>query len=870
MSLPERLLRLALGAYKASALLGDLEEEAARVGASRAWIRRQAWRYAVTAAGAAVVRTKSRMLTTIYSAGRDTWRSVRRFSASTVMAFVILASSIGAGTMTFSFVDPVVLRPLPYPEPNRLVVAFGATPRNSRDMHVSPADYFTWRDSTTAFEELAAWMNMGSVTVSHSPASEQIGVTRATANLFRALRVQPIVGTAFRSEHEVPGRDDVALISHRLWQQQFGGATDIVGRPFRTSRGLLTVIGVMPPSFVFPADRVLPSEIWRPLAIQPDERTISAASGRSRYVQVVGRLRDGVTLDLAHADVERVTRHLATSSPQHYVEWRVRTGTMLDVLTERVRGWMLLVLCAVALVIATACANVANLLLTRGTARRKDIAIRTSLGATRGQIACGLLFETLMLSLTAAAAGVVLAYWGLETAKAALPTGIPRAATIALDLRVVVVAAGASVATALAFGIGPALQASHVNPSEMLRDSGRAHIGHLRYRWRSALLIAQVALVTMLLAATTLLVGSLIRALNADLGFNREGLLAARVTPALPPDGPLRDAARREFYGRLEKDLREIPGITHVATVMPTVPLYRDASSSTRIFRAARTDVDPIVADMRRVSIDYFATLGIQIGKGRQFSEGDRRARVAILDELAAGQLFGTTDALDSLIVLGNRDYRIIGVAKTVWFLGPEEAPLPQLYLPLDVAPSSTMTVVVRTSLPIERAAPVLEAQLGSMMPAGTAAERVEIQVMDTLFRQLTADRRFNAGLIGAIGVLAFIIGIAGIYGVTASTVAQQTREIGIRMALGASATRVVRSVTWTTSRLLLIGTVLGLVGAWVLSDVLRSVVFGIQPTDVIVYAVPAVFIAAGGLVAAFVPTRRAARIDPLIALRSE
>jgi predicted permease len=525
---------------------------------------------------------------------------------------------------------------------------------------------------------------------------------------------------------------------------------------------------------------------------------------------------------------------------------------------------MRLVLAAVAVLMAIGCVNVSNLLLTRSSQRARDISIRVSLGATRAQVMAALLAESLLLAATATATGLMAAGSLLTIVKAALPPGIVRADAVQLDARVFAACAIAGVLTALIAGLVPGWQASRVEPAQVIKDGSGATAGPGRRRWQGALLVAQVALVTALVVAATLLVGSFARVVRSDLGFSRHNLAGVRLTPSVPPGAD--KAATRDFYIRAEARVAAVPGVTSVAMLGgSSLPLYTGSSSGTRISTPDGT-ASPVAVDFRRVSTGYFDTAGIPILEGRAFAPGDPGQPVAVIDELAARHLFEGRSAIGQRVRPGN--VTIIGVAANVRLLGPEGTTQAQMYRLLDDNVGLGRVLLIRTSEPVGTVTPAIQAALASLTP-GTRAP-VKVDVVEEQFRLLTADRRFNAAIMSALGLLALLIAASGVYATTAAMVSQRTKEIGIRMALGASSGRVVRAVTTTTARLLVVGAALGLGGAWAASGLLESVVFGIRTTDALVYVVPLAIIAAGGCLAALVPALKAARIDPLVTLRSE
>jgi predicted permease len=798
------------------------------------------------------------MRTTLRLALRDALRSARRFRVSTAVAFVVIAASIAAATLTFSIVDTVVLRHLPYPDDDRLVAITGSNAGGVPIPIVSPVDYDLWRGGTDAFTSLAAW-RAGSLDTGRGDQVRTLRTVQTTANLFDALRVPPLLGETFSAADERSDRS-VAVISHGFWQRQFGRDPQIVGRSIDTAEGPVRIVGVMPPGFTFPVDAPHPIDLWQPLAIPPGDRTLT--TGRTSYLEVVGRLRDGVTLPQARAEIERLSAAQAAAFPLLYSNWRVHVTTLLDSLIGAVRGWMLLVLAAVGLVLIVACANVATMLLARASGRARDIAVRAALGATRRQIVQSLLVESLLLSCVSAAAGIALAYLGLATVTAWLPDGIARASQIALDARVLGVACAAAIATGLLFGTVPALQASRADVVDTLKDGGGVTGCRLRTGWRSAFLIGEAALVTALLVATTLIVGSFIEVQRVDLGFDAERLIA--ITVSAPSGGTPESAAasRREIYARVSAALKATPGVASIATVVGGAPLnpIRMTTRLTQPYRPA----PPITAELRRVSPGFFTALGSRVVAGRDFTDDDETAAVVVLNERAAASLFPQGGAVGGTVLMG-KPQRVIGVVEAIRSRGPEFEAAPQAYVPIASVPPS-MQFVMRTSLPPAGMIGPVDDAVRLAMPTGGVQGRPQTFV--ERFRNLTAGRRFNASVMAVFGVLALLIGITGVYGVTASIVAQQTREIGIRMALGASAMRIVRGVTVATGRLLLVGAALGLGAAWAAASVLSSILFGLQPRDLIAYVVPLLLLVLAGAAATILPALRVSRVDPMSALR--
>jgi predicted permease len=531
-------------------------------------------------------------------------------------------------------------------------------------------------------------------------------------------------------------------------------------------------------------------------------------------------------------------------------------------MTKRVRGWMLLTLGAVAMVMAIACLNVANLLLTRTTVRWRDLAVRASLGAGRGHIAQGLLVEGILLSLTATGGALALGHLALVAITPLMPDNIARAADIAINGRVLAAALGMSLATAVVLAIVPAWTATRVDIMGLLRDGTGASAAPSRRRWRNAFLVAQCAFVIVLLTATTLLVTSFVRVVTTDLGFRRTNIVSVRFwlpyqRLASAEAEPLRAQAQRDIMA----EVRGLPNVTAASRIAGGPLPLLDGSAGTTLKQPG--DTTSIAADYRRVGAGYFSTTEIPLRAGREFGAADETdgAPVAVLDELAATRLFGSIDIVGRLVQVYNRRVRVIGIAQTVRLQGAEGRVSPQVYLPLGTNDSASL--VVRTNGPTSRVLP----QITEIIRRRSATATIRADDVDAQWRTMTADRRFSAATMSVLGLAALIIGAIGTYGVTASVVAQRRKEIGVRIALGASTRRVMHDILGQSSRLLGTGIALGLAGSFGISRLLTSLLFGVQPGDAVAWLTPALLLFSAGLVAALGPARGAARIDPIRAL---
>jgi len=827
----------------------------------RAWLAGRLW----VAVGAALWLVVARTLRTTRFVFRDAFRALRSTPGATAFALVILTVGIGAATVTFSVVDHVVIRGLPFEDDDQLVIVRSGRPNGGGP--VSPPEYFAWRERVVAFEHLAAVGTRAALEIPGDGSADPLLALGVSASLFDVLAVEPILGRVFTADHEVAGRDTVVVIGYGVWQRVFGGDPGVIGRTLRqTTRDQtreLTVVAVMPPAFSYPYGTEFDREAWIPLVVPVEQLDLSRGIGS--YLQVIGRLRDEATLDDALTQLTTVTASvfsgLSFVDPAQYQPSAV---PLKDHLLGGVGGWMLLVLWAVVLVMLVACVNVANLMLARSHDRAHELSVRAALGASPGLLGASLLVEGFLLSAAAVVLGVVAANWGLGAVVAALPGGIARADEIAVDPRVLGFAAVAAVATGLFFGLAPARQASRVPLAESLKDAARAATA-LRRRWRTVLMSSQVALVALLLVISALFVTSFVRVTTADLGFERRDLVTFTLMGMADRTGDALEA------------IRATPGVASAAHLSGgSVPFvsraYGEGGSSGTSFRAtdARDGARMVPVNIWRVSPELFETAGIEIVRGRAFTAGDEFGHAVILDELAAGSIFGdSADPLGRQVTAGSGDapLTVVGVARAVHIDGPEQPILAQAYFP-EVAGRGVPSFLVRTARPAADVLPMLRSTVAGLLPAG--APLPQIRRLDDAFRVLTAGRRFNASLMTAFGLVALFIGATGVYAVMSSLVMQQRRELGVRVALGATRRQIVAGVLRSVSGHLGLGLVAGLVAGRALSELFGSLLFGVRPGDVWVYAVVAVVLAAVGLLATLGPARRASRVDPMVTLRAE
>jgi putative ABC transport system permease protein len=805
-------------------------------------------------------------------------RSLRASPGLTAVALLVLTLGIGAMTAIFSIVDAVVLRPLPYPQPDRLVALRQTTTATRPEFSsVTSQDFVDWTAQQDVFEGLAATVP-GSGTDQEAPEPEALQVRRVSPNLFAVLRVGPRLGHAFTTEREVTENPYVAVISDGYWRRRFGADPNVIGRILPLDNGNWQIEGVMPPGFDEPFSESI--DLWTPYVMSADERT--RGQDHNNHLQVVARLKPGVTLAQARARMDQISAALASAYP----DWYKRGGRALVygladwTIGAQVRSWMLMLLGAVTCVLLIACVNVANLLLARATTRGHEIGLRAALGAGQWRLTRGLLVEGVLLSAAGTALAVAAAYGVVNLLRTSLPPGVPRAAAIAVNGRVLAMALLASVVTGVTFGLVPAIVFSGEGMVASLRDSGRGGTAsRARQRLRATLVVAEVALAAALAIGAGLFATSFIRLLSVKEGFDYHGVLTARAVP-FETGGT---AADRTTAGQLAlKDLaarlRAMPGVDSVGVLGGALPL---SGAFHRLPAQVPGRAEPLSgddsADVYYVTPEYLPTMRVPMIRGRAFTDADDRADgdpVVVLNQTAARRYFGDEDPIGRTIglptgttldVFGMRT--IVGIVGDERPLGPETSPRPEAYSPLAQGPYGNGYLVLRTNGDPEALVPVVKALVSSVMPKRVVPPPA---TLESLFGRLIAQRRFNMLLVGLFGVLAMAIAAAGLYGVMSYLVAQRTQEIGVRMALGAAPIRVIGMVLRQAVGLLATGLVLGLVLAWSAAGFLRAFLFQVSAHDLGVYAGVPVILLLAGLGAAYFPARRAARVDPLIALRSE
>ena len=809
---------------------------------------------------------------------KGAFRSLKSSKTFTAVALIVLALGIGATTAIFSVVDAVVLRGLPFDEHDRLVAVGerrtpGPNPDPNRDANsissIAPQNYADWIAQQQVFESIAAIAG-GAVTLREPGAEpEDLRAQRVTAGFFDVLRVRPAIGRAFTADNEVDGRQKLVVLSDGLWRRRFAGDPGIVGRTIPLEGGAYEVVGIMPADFQYPVGSLRPTDLWIPYVVPPDERTRVIGS-RSYYLQSIARLKPGVSLQQAQAQMTQVGTAVLNANPVWNKDHLIGVRPLIDhMLGARTKSWMLMLLGAVGIVLLIACANVANLLLARATAREREVGIRAALGAGRWRLIRQLMVESLVLSILGTVLATVLAWWAVQVLRTAMPDGVPRVAAIAVDLRVLAASAAMALITGTLFGIFPALQLSKPDLTAALKEGARgASSGRARQRMRSALVVIEVALAVVLLVGAALFIGSFMSLMRIDPGFQSENVLTVQVSPRYPP-GPIAPTVNgAAAFEQIVERVRQTPGVIHAAMISGGMPLGGSMSSTSMTVPGRKVD-DPTGISIRRVTPDYHRVLRIPLKAGRLFEPTDRTGspNVALISELAAKKYFPGENAVGQAVKVNDTDRTVVGVVGDVYQVSLETAPITEVYVPIAQHRVLSGELVIHTSgNPYD----VLPAVKSAVLQALPDVPIRNVRTLEEVYERRVAQRRLNMLLLGLFGVLGLVISAVGIYGVMAYVVAQRTREIGVRMALGATRSSVVSMVMRSAGLLVAVGLVLGGVGAWLLSRTAEKFLFQLDAKDPRAFAVAIVSLSLAALIASAIPARRAASVDPMDALRAE
>src|SRR5262245_36432401 len=787
----------------------------------------------------------------------------------TLIAVVTLALGVGANTAIFSVVDAVLLRSLPYRDSDRLVMVWRNGPQTNETLPLNPANFFALKEQNQSFEAMATFSNIdwsGNLTGDGEP--ERLQGNLVTANLFSVLGVEPIRGRVFLPEEEQPGGNQVVLITNELWRRRFGADDQVVGKAITLNRQSYTVIGVLPPDFQL-AQGV---EIWTPLALDAKAR----ADDSNLYLSpVIARLKPGMTIGQAHAEMNAILRR--NQPDQNKGPW-AKVVTVQENLVQEVNRPLLILLGAVGFILLIACANVANLLLARSSERRQEMAVRLALGAGRWRLMRQVLTESLLLGFLGSAAGLIVALWGCDFLVSGLPEYLSaantRLKTLGIDDHVLGFALALSFLTALIFGLAPAIQASVLRVNEALKDGGKGMgSGFQGRRLRQALMVSEVALSLALLIGATLLLTTFWRLNRVNPGFDTQNALTINL--ALTDPKYAEAQARIAFFEEVSERMRNLPGVNAVSAIN-YIPLAGTGQSSTISVEGRPTPSgESYVPEVSVVMPDYFRAAQIPLLKGRLFDQQDRinTAPVILVSENLARRLWPGEEPLGKRIKYGGESYNapwmtVVGVVGDTKHYSLVEEPPMRFYKPYAQDAWSSMTLVVRSGVD---ASSLSAAVRREVMAVDRNQPVFGARTLTQLFSASIAQQRFSALLMAAFAGLALLLAVIGIYGVFAYSVAQRTREIGIRMALGAQTPDVLRLVLRQGTALTVIGVAIGLLASFALTRFMKKMLFGfVSPTDPATFVSIALLLAVIALLACYVPARRATKVDPMVALRCD
>lgn len=785
---------------------------------------------------------------------RYAFRTMRRNPGFAALAIVTLALGVGATTIVYAIVDNMLLRPVPYDHVDRLVRVFESdAQRPGTLVSASYLNLLDWQARSGSFDAIGVYQSRSLILVEGDP--ERLTSGRATRGFFEAAGAQPVLGRNFTDADSSPGAPEVMILSHGAWLRRYGGDPDVIGRSVPTADGSYQIVGVLGPARMFAGDL----EFWTPFQVNPNNRQRD-----TRGLFVLARLREGVTLEQARAEMNGIAAALAAEHPENR-GWGV---TLMPMQEWRVRGLsqsLYTFLGAVVGILLIACANVAGLLVARGAGRAAEIAIRSSLGAAPWRIVRQLVTESVLLALAGGSVGALLAWLSIGALLPLFPVTLPTE-WIAVDLRVLAIAIAASGLTGVLFGLAPAVALSRSGTSAALKEQARSTPRWSR-RIGSGLIVVEVALSLVLLAGAGLLVRTLVQLNSVDPGIDHHGLVALRATPLLSPEAAPERA--REFYRQLVERVSASPGVQSAAAV--STPPFGGST----VFAMTVSDIGaaPVGVSPRAVTPGYFETMGMMLRGGRDFTNGDTAAspKVVVINETAASKLWPGQNPVGrplrfSVRGTAGEPHEVVGVVSDARHDGLDYEVLPEIYQPYSQRPESALTVVARAVDPDALGRGFLAMMAG--LP-----ERALVrphQTFATMIDETVEARRNRAILLGVLAALGLILVAVGVFGLTAWSVTQRTKEIGLRMALGADSRRVLRMVIGSQLVPVTGGVLLGLAGSFWATRALRAFLFGVEPADPVSFMAAVLLMTGAALVACYLPARRALRVDPVIALRAE
>ena len=792
-------------------------------------------------------------------------RLLLRSPAFTMVAVAALALGIGANTAIFSVVDTLLLRPLPYANADRLAVVWEHNiPRDRKNNVVSPGNFIHWQELNQSFTELSAVSMTFRTTLTGAGDATELPVQYVSAGIFRILGVRPALGRDFTPQDDAPGVR-VVTISDRLWRQRFGADPTIVNRTIVLDGRPNVVAGVMAPGFSI-LDRSV--DVWSTIGLPPAART-----PRGRWIGVVGRLKDGVTMAQAQSDMARVHQELTRRFPEFNTGWTANVVPLRDELTGSVKPALWVMLGAVGFVLLIACANVGNLVLARATSRQRELAVRAALGAGRGRLIRQMLAESLLLSMVGAAAGLLLAWWSVIALRTTIADRVPiaRLDQVSIDATVLLFTVAAALVSALLFGIAPALTSAGARLTEALKDGGRAGSAARGARVRSVFVVVETALALILLVGSGLLLRSFVALMRIDPGFDPAQTMTVKVSI---PTAKYRDAAQQQsFFNQLFEKLDALPGVTAAGgtSFLPIAGLGAATGFEVVGQPKPAAGQEP-VTDVRVVTHDYFRAMGVPLLRGRTFDSRDAGVNIrrVIVNQALARKHFPNEDPIGKSIIVSWNDEapdEIVGVVGDVRQQDLETEARATIYWPPGRFTYPFMSVAIRTAGDPRNVVAGAVAALHELDPNVAAAD---VKPMDDVIDASVAQRRLTMLLLSVFAVVALVLAAVGIYGVIGYSVSQRTQEIGIRMALGAQRATVLRMVVGQAMMLAAVGIAAGAAGAWGLTRLMQKLLFGVEPSDPMTFIAVAAVLALVAGVAASIPGLRATHVDPVIALRSE
>jgi putative ABC transport system permease protein len=787
---------------------------------------------------------------------RYTLRSIKKSPGLIVVAVISLGLGIGANVTIFSAVDVFMFRPLPYPDADRLVHVYSTVPERGWTYNVvSIPDYLDFREQSQTMDVATTYGRDFNLSGGDRP--ERIDGERASWNYFQVLRVQPILGRTFRAEEEREGAHHVAILSNGLWRRRFGADPAVIGRTVQLDGESYSIVGVLPARFQFYQSR---TEIWTPIPITGEE------SRGSHFLAPVARLRPGATLEQANAEVTAIADRLALEYPESNEGWGAGARELhRQIFSEEFRMGSLISSVAVAFVLLIACANVANLMLTRVAGRGREIAVRGALGAGRGRIVRQLLTEAMIVSFMGGVLGVVLSIAGIRGLLAVMPSWFPRADEIGLDGRVLLFAVVVTAVTGILFGIGPSLQNSRSDITDVLKEGGRGNVGAGGDRLRKALVVAEVSLSLTLLVASALLMQAFVKLQTAEFGWEKENLLTFRM--ALPAQQYPDSLTIESFYRELLPTLQAIPGVESAGGTT-ILPMRGNSNSFFEIpgRESANLQQRPLT-EVRRVSPGYFQTMGTALVSGRDLGLDDRfgTRSVVVVNEELVERFFPGEDVVGKQINLWGLEREIVGVVRNTLDVG--QYPRPMTFMSAFQYPASGMSMILRTA-----GEPMLLAEEARSAVMGLDPDLPIYRVitMEDHMNEQQGGNTIMVKIMGVLALVALVLAVVGVYGVMAYSVSQRTQELGIRLALGAQPLNVLTMVVRQGAILALIGIAAGVGLALLVTRSLAVFLFGVNPYDFMTFGAVSLALLLSGLGATYLPARRATKVDPLEALRYE